>query len=93
MKRAQLRGVTTTTQNNNITETTNCVRECNCRNKHQCPLQNKCLTKDIVYMATVESEGLEYKYIGATACEFQIALAEPHSLIQKNKYETLYILS
>ena len=26
---------------------------CNCRNKHACPLQNKCMSKDIVYKATV----------------------------------------
>ena len=25
----------------------------NCRNKHACPLQNKCMSKDIVYKATV----------------------------------------
>ena len=26
---------------------------CNCRNKHACPLQNKCMSKNIVYKATV----------------------------------------
>ena len=26
---------------------------CNCRNKHACPLQKKCMSKDIVYKATI----------------------------------------
>ena len=28
---------------------------CNCRNKHACPLQNKCMSKDIVYKATIST--------------------------------------
>ena len=28
---------------------------CNCRSKEACPLQNKCLTKDIVYKATIST--------------------------------------
>ena len=38
---------------------------------NECPLENKCLTKNVVYMATVESEGTEYKYIGATGGGFK----------------------
>ena len=29
------------------------AENCNCRNKHACPLQNKCMSKDIVYKATI----------------------------------------
>ena len=29
------------------------AENCNCRNKHACPLQNKCMSKDIVYQATI----------------------------------------
>ena len=46
-------------------------RECNCRKKAECPLQNKCLTKNIVYLAKVTSEGKEFEYIGATSCQFK----------------------
>ena len=28
---------------------------CNCRNKEACPLQNKCMNKDIVYKATIST--------------------------------------
>ena len=26
---------------------------CNCRNKNQCPIKNKCLTNNVIYKATV----------------------------------------
>ena len=29
------------------------VRGCNCRNRANCPLQNKCLTENLIYQATV----------------------------------------
>ena len=31
------------------------AENCNCRNKHACPLQNKCMSKDIVYKATINT--------------------------------------
>ena len=31
------------------------VRDCNCRNREQCPMDNKCLTKNIVYEAEITS--------------------------------------
>ena len=34
-----------------VTNTTSC----NCRNKETCPLQNKCMSKDIVYKATIST--------------------------------------
>ena len=42
----------------------------NCRNKHACPLQNKCMSKDIVYKATINttSNTQDTKhYIGMTS--------------------------
>ena len=43
-------------QNKKITEKPSPVeRECNCRNREQCPLENKCLTKNIVYEAKITS--------------------------------------
>ena len=38
------------------------TRDCNCYIKNACPLQNKCLTKNVVYKATVSVENEEDKY-------------------------------
>ena len=46
---------------------------CNCRNKHACPLQNKCMSKGIVYKATVitnNTQGTKH-YIGMTSNTFK----------------------
>ena len=43
---------------------------CNCRNKHACPLQNKCMSKDdIVYKATISAGNTQdtKHYIGMTS--------------------------
>ena len=32
------------------------VKLCNCRDKSKCPLDGKCLTKEVVYQATVVSD-------------------------------------
>ena len=46
---------------------------CNCRNKHACPLQNKCMSKDIVYKATVTTNNTQdtKHYIGMTSNTFK----------------------
>ena len=36
---------------------------CNCRNQESCPLQGKCLTRNIIYQATVKSKGDIKTYI------------------------------
>ena len=49
-------------------------KTCSCprARKSQCPLQNKCLSKCIVYKATVESSG--HYYIGITENDFKSRL-------------------
>ena len=51
------------------------VSECNCRKKAECPLQNKCLTKNIIYQAKVSSNqgnGVRNEfYIGLTSTTFK----------------------
>ena len=37
---------------------------CNCRKKEDCPLENQCLTKGIVYQATVTTEQGSECYVG-----------------------------
>ena len=44
---------------------------CNCRNKVQCPLEGKCLTKCTVYKATVSAEGNNNTYYGLCEGDFK----------------------
>ena len=52
-----------------VTNTTSC----NCRNKETCPLQNKCMSKDIVYKATISTCNTNdtKHYIGMTSNTFK----------------------
>jgi len=47
---------------------------CNCRNPNQCPLDNKCLTKSLIYQATVTTDNHRppATYIGLTENTFKI---------------------
>ena len=41
------------------------VKECSCRNKDSCPLDNNCLTKSLIYQANLSCDNDEnFKYIG-----------------------------
>ena len=46
---------------------------CNCRNKEACPLQNKCMNKDIVYKATISTSNTNdtKHYTGMTSNTFK----------------------
>ena len=47
-------------------------KKCNCRNKNLCPLDGACLTKNIIYEATVTAtSGNTRTYIGMTEHEFK----------------------
>ncbi len=49
------------------------IDPCTCRDKKRCPLQEKCMTKDIVYKATVTTSNTNSTkhYIGMTASTFK----------------------
>jgi len=51
---------------------------CNCRIAEQCPIENKCLTKSIVYQATVTNNntGKEETYIGLSENTFKTRYAQ-----------------
>ena len=52
----------------------NIGRTCNCINKEKCPLQEKCLTNNIMYKATLTSNQDNYQhkiYHGITETEFK----------------------
>ena len=47
-------------------------KPCNCRNKTSCPLNGKCLTKTVVYEATLTTNNnITHKYIGLTENDFK----------------------
>ena len=39
-------------------------KECNCRNKHECPLERKCLQTNVVYQATITTDTTTESYVG-----------------------------
>ena len=53
--------------------TPNIVRECNCRNREQCPMDNKCLNQNIVYEAEITShpDEVEKNYRGLCSTTFK----------------------
>ena len=53
------------------TSTNNIEKKCNCRKNKECPLSGECLTKEIVYQATVKTQKSTETYIGLTANEFK----------------------
>lgn len=65
----------TTTNNNNNNNINNHIYKpvlCNCLVKSECPLQNKCLTKNIIYKAKVTTNNNNTKiYIGSTMNTFK----------------------
>ena len=56
-------------------ERVNVVRDgpklCNCREKKNCPLNNRCLLDNIVYEAKVQTESKIFRYIGCTGNTFK----------------------
>ena len=54
----------------NTTETQQ-PNSCNCRNKENCPLPNKCTTKSVIYKAIVSTTDCKKEYIGLTANSFK----------------------
>ena len=55
------------------------IKTCNCRNKETCPLSGKCLSKNLIYQATVTSTDngqiVENKYIGLTSTTIKERIA------------------
>ena len=64
--------------------------QCNCRNKDVCPLQNKCLTTNVVYRATVTRKAT---YVVHTAGEFRTRYNGHTSSFRNSKYKHAMELS
>ena len=68
-------------------------RLCNCRKKKECPLDNQCLAKGIVYQASVtSSKGTEH-YVGLTDMDFNARFANHKQSFTTEKYSNQTELS
>ena len=64
--------------------TNNSERTYNCINSETCPLQQKCLTNNIMYKATITSNQDNYHhkiYYGITETKIQIAICKQHKIL------------
>ena len=63
-------------------------RNCNCRNTNNCPLQGQCLTKAVVYQATVTNKNTneDQTYIGLTETTFKTRYLN-HTSSFRNKHK------
>ena len=60
--------------------------QCNCRNKDQCPLDNKCLTSSIIYNAQVTTNSATKNYIGLTEGTFKQRFSQHKATFKHRKY-------
>ena len=61
------------------------VKSCNCRDKSTCPVDNKCLRCNVVYIATVEYEDKTESYIGMTENTFKTRYTLHKSSLKHSK--------
>ena len=85
--------------NNNIDQDRN-SSTCNCRNKQVCPLDQKCMLKNIVYKATITTEPEEEQkpketkyYIGIAQTTFKDRLGNHTSSCTNEEYKNNTSLS
>ena len=76
--------------NNKILEP-QCKNEnkCNCINKESCPLQNECLTSNIIYEATISTTSHQYEpkiYYGLCETKFKVRYANHKKSFSNRKY-------
>ena len=59
----------------NVTTKKENEKKCSCPRNAICPLEGQCLSKNIIYQATVKSNDKEETYVGLTATNFKSRLA------------------
>ena len=71
----------------NDTNNDNNENKCNCRKKDECPLNNNCLEKNIIYKATVTTnDNTQVEYIGSCSTTFKDRYANhKQSFTKENK--------
>ena len=75
--------------NNSIVNDKNPTYSCNCRNKAECPLTNKCLTRSVIYKAVVQNEIDEETkfYLGLTENSFKERFNNHKKSFKHKRYE------
>ena len=67
------------------------TRTCNCVNKPKCPLNNKCLSNDVLYKANITSESENYRnkvYCGISETKFKSRYANHRKSFKNRNYKT-----
>ena len=59
---------------------------CNCRNRNSCPLQNECLTPNIVYKAEISTADTHKVYFGLCETAFKTRYANHLKSFNNKKY-------
>lgn len=67
--------------------------ECNCRIKQECPLDGRCREKNIIYQASVTTQGRVETYVGLTTTEFKTRFANHKQSFEKTKLKNATELS
>ena len=63
-------------------------KKCNCRNKADCPLRGECLTKAVIYKASVSCNGVCKSYIGLSGGPFKERFRNHVKSFKHERYET-----
>ena len=69
----------------------NIARTCNCIRKHQCPLNEKCLTNNVLYQASITTNEENPKtkiYYGVCETAFKLRYANHKKTFNNIKYQT-----
>ena len=80
-----------------LSNDTNSEKRCSCRNKNNCPLNGKCLSKSLVYEAEVKTDTENFRYIGLCEGDFktrynthvilpQQKILKQHRSLEENMY-------
>ena len=72
---------------------TNSEKHCSCRNKNNCPLNGKCLTKFLVYEVEVKTDTESFRYIGLCEGNFKKRYNTHMSSFRNKKYSNSTELS
>ena len=67
----------------------NITRICNCMRKHQCPLNEKCLTNNVLYKASItpnEENSKTKIYYGVNETAFKLRYANQKKTFNNIKY-------
>ena len=74
-----------------LTENKAPTRKCNCINKNNCPLDNKCLTTNLIYQAKITSNIPNYQhkiYYGTSEGTFKVRYANHKKSLNIERYKT-----